>query len=551
MSAAPTIAPRRSPSAEAGLVGSAVSLDHKRIGMRTAATALAFFLVGGVFALVIRGELAAPGMQIVGKDAYNQLFTLHGSVMVHLVVVPAALALGLYLVPLQIGASAIAAPRAALIGSWLIPFGGVTMLLGFLSGQGAAKAGWTAYFPLSGSSASPGSGTDLWIAGVIAAAAGSLLIAVSLLGTILRRRAPGMTMLRIPVFTWTMVVTTLMVILAVPALLVGMGLLIAARHLGGIFDGANGPIIYQNLFWFWGHPIVYVMFFPFLGIVAEVVATFSGRRFFGYRAMVLALLAFTGLSMSVWAHHMFTTGQVQNEYFALTSTLLIVPAGIEYFDVIGTMRGGRIRLLTPMLFALGFLGQFLIGGLSGIFVAAPTLDYQVHDSYFVVAHFHYTLFAGSLFGLFAGVYYWFPKLTGRLLGEGLGKLHFWLLVVGANLTFFPMFLLGERGMPRRVADYASSDGFTFLNDLATAGAAVIAVATVVFLWNLLRTIRHGEPAGDDPWEGGTLEWATSSPPPPQNFTALPEIRSHAPLLDLRLERSRGSETAVAAADGMA
>jgi cytochrome c oxidase subunit I len=312
-----------------------------------------------------------------------------------------------------------------------------------------------------------------------------------------------------------------------------MALLFYDRHYGGVFDASGGPIAYQHLFWFYGHPVVYVMFFPFVGAVAEVVAVFSRRRFFGYEAMVLSLLTFAGLSMSVWAHHMFATGQVPNQYFSLTSTALVVAAGIEYFDVIATLIGGSILLRTPMLFALGFLLQFLIGGLTGVIVASPPLDYHVHDSYFVVAHFHYTLFAGSLFGLFAGVYYWFPKVTGAMLRESLGKLHFWLMAAGANLTFFPMFLLGQDGMPRRVADYSPEAGFTGENRLATLGAFVIALGIAVFIWNLVVSLRDREPAGDDPWEGHSLEWFTTSPPPRHNFRSLPPIRSFTPLFDLR------------------
>jgi cytochrome c oxidase subunit 1 len=317
-----------------------------------------------------------------------------------------------------------------------------------------------------------------------------------------------------------------------------MGLLLADRNLGPVFDTPGGPATYQNLFWFYGHPVVYVMFFPFLGVVADIVATFSRRRLFGYPLLIISLFAFTGLSMSVWAHHMFATGQVNNQYFSLTSTALAIPAGVEYFDVIATMIGGAILLRTPMLFALGFLALFLIGGLTGIVVGSPPIDYHVHDSYFVVAHFHYTLFGGSLMGAFAAAYYWFPKVTGAMLREWLGKVQFGLLFVGVNLTFFPMFLLGYDGMPRRVADYSPSAGFTGDNRLATIGAFVIALGIAVFIANLVVSLRSRRPAGDDPWEGQTLEWATSSPPPRLNFNGLPPIRSYAPLLDER-ERARG------------
>jgi len=522
-----------------GLLAWIATTDHKRIALRMAAVAFGFFLVGGIFALLIRTELAEPELQLVGRDTYNQLFTMHGSTMIFLVVTPLALALGVYLVPLQVGAADIAGPRAALAGHWMVLAGGLTMYSSFLTDHGAGKAGWTAYYPLSGDSATPGTGMDLWVAGVILVGLGLTLVAACLVATVIRLRAPGMTMLRVPVFSWTMLAAALMAVMTVPVVGVAMALLLADRLGAGIYDSAGGPIAYQHLFWFFGHPAVYIMFFPFLGITAEVVATFSRRRFVGYKPLILALAAFTGLSMSVWAHHMFTTGQVVNKYFSLASTALVVPAGMEYFAIIATMIGGAILLRAPMLFALGFFLQFLIGGLSGVILASPPLDYHAQDSYFVVAHFHYTLFAGSLFAGFAAVYYWFPKFTGVMLRDSLGKLQFVLLLAGTNLTFFPMFLLGYDGMPRRVADYAPDAGFTDLNRLSTLGSYLVAIGVAVFLWNLYVSLRRREPAGDDPWEGHTLEWATSSPPPRYNFRSLPPVTSYAPLLDRRIERSRG------------
>jgi cytochrome c oxidase subunit 1 len=344
-----------------------------------------------------------------------------------------------------------------------------------------------------------------------------------------------MTMLRLPVFTWSMLVTCLMVVASFPALIVALALLFVDRHFdSAIFEGAGGATVYQHLFWFYGHPVVYVIFFPFIGAVGEVVAVFSRRRFFGYHALVLSLLLFTALSMSVWAHHMFATGRVTNQYFSLTSTLLAVPAGVEYFDLIGTMIGGSILLSSAMLFAIGFILLFLIGGLTGIIVASPPLDYHVHDTFFVVGHFHYTIFAGSLFGFFAGAYYWFPKVTGRLLREGLGKLHFALYFAGANLTFFPMFISGFEGMPRRVADYQDIHDLSLMNLLSTIGAFVIALGTLVFLWNVWVSLRRPVFADNDPWEGHTLEWWTTSPPPRHNFDTLPPVRSYSPLYDRRL-----------------
>jgi cytochrome c oxidase subunit 1 len=514
-------------------VGWLAATDHKQTAAKIAVASIFFFLLSGLLALIMRAELAQPGLQFVSDHTYDQLFTMHGSGMIFLFLTPAALGLGLYFVPLQVGAGEAWAPRLALFGFWTYLLGGLAMYSGFLTDNGAGSATWTGTIPLSNSSHTPGVGMDLWVIGVGLATFGSLLIALTVLMTIVRLRAPGMTMLRLPVFCWAMLATTFMVLAAFPVLIVAMGLLLAERHLGGVFTGATGSVAYQHLFWFYGHPVVYVMFFPFVGAVGEVVATFSRRRFFGYRALVVSLLVFTSLSMAVWGHHMFITGAVQNQYYSLTSHLLAVPAGIEYLDLIGTMVGGAILLRTPMLFALGFILQFLIGGLTGIIVASPPLDYHVNGTFFVVAHFHYTLFAGSFFGLMAGFYYWFPKVTGAMLREGLGKLSFWLLVLGANLTFFPMFFLGFDGMPRRVPDYPSNLGD--LNLLSSIGAGVIAIGVLTVLANVFVSLRRRVPSGPDPWQGQTLEWATSSPPPRHNFeAALPEVSSHAPLLDRRL-----------------
>jgi cytochrome c oxidase subunit 1 len=407
------------------------------------------------------------------------------------------------------------------------------MWSGFLSRNGAGKATWIGIDPLASTPWTPGSGMDLWCAGVLLANVGAMLMAACILATVAGRRAPGMTMLRVPVFTWTMVATTLMVLTSFPAVVLAMALLLLDRHGVDIFHSAGGPAAYQHLFWFYGHPVVYVMFFPFVGAVGEVIATFSRRRFFGYPIFVVSILTFAALSMAVWGHHMFTTGQAADRYFSLTSTALAVPAGLEYVALIGTMIGGALVLRTPMLFAIAFLAQFLVGGLSGIWIASPALDFQEHDSYVIVAHFHYTLMAGSVFGLFAGIYYWFPKVTGRLLGEGLGKLHFWLLAIGTNLTFFPMFFVGEDGMPRRVADYTKADGFQTLNGVATAGSWLIALGILAFLLNVALASLRAPDAGPDPWGGQTLEWATGSPPPRHNFDGvLPPVRSAQPLMDL-------------------
>ena len=512
------------------MIAALVSTDHKVVAIRAGVAAAVFFVGAGVLALVIRAELTQPGLQVVSRAGYAQLFTMHGSTMVFLVVIPIALAVCLYLVPLQIGALQVSGARWAFAGQWLVALGGVVMWTGWLTREGAGRAGWYAYDPLARTPETPGPGMDLWLCGALMATLGAIFIAAAVLTTIVRRRAPGMTMLRLPVLTWTALASCLLVVFSFPSLVVAFGLVLVERRGAQILD----PIAYQHLFWFYGHPAVYVMFFPFVGLVAEAASTLSDRRFFGYRAFVLALLAFTALSMSAWAHHMFTTGSVPNRLFALTSTALILPAGVEYFDTIATLWRGALRFTTAMLFVFGFLLQFLVGGLSGIFVASPVLDYHAQDSYIVVAHFHYTLFAGSLFGLFAGLYLYWPKVTGRYLSERLGRLQFALLVVGTQLTFLPMFVLGAQGMARRLADYPHHGDWSGLNVASTVGTGFVALATLLFFLSVALSLVRPRSAPADPWGTGmSLEWATSSPPPPHNFDALPPIRSYAPLYDLR------------------
>ncbi|MES4908631.1 MULTISPECIES: cbb3-type cytochrome c oxidase subunit I [unclassified Streptomyces] len=545
---------RRAPS-PGGWLGWITTTDHKRIGLLTSATSLVLMFVMGVLALLMRAQLAQPNEHLMGPQLYNQLFTIHGSGMIYMVMTPFALGLGVYLVPLQIGAPAIAIPRTTLLGYWLYAIGAVIMLAGFATPNGAHADGWFSYPPMADSQYSPSVGSDLWIVGVSLAATGVIAMGWAVLWTALRKRARGMTMLRMPVFSWSMVATCLMVIGAFPSLLAALTLLAIGRADPSVFSSNVWNIGYQHLFWFYGHPVVYVMFFPYLAAVAEVLAVFSGRRFFGYKGTVLSLLAFAALSMSVWGHHMFTTGQVTNDYYSLTSITLLIPAGVEYFALIGTVLGGRLVFRSPMLFALAFIPQFLIGGLTGIMVGTPVIDYHAQDSYFVVAHLHYVLFAGSAFGLFAALYFWFPKVAGVMLNERMGRIHFWLLVAGTNLTFLPMFALGYQGMPRRVSTYPVFDGFGLLNLVTSCGAAVLAAGMTVFAVNVLWTLRtrslgRHRPAPDDPWNAHTLEWATSSPPPPVNFTPerpLPPITSNAPLLDLR--RRRAAEGAVGRAPG--
>ncbi len=481
------------------------STDHKRIGINLIVCSRGFFLVGGVFALLMRAQLASPNGQLVSDDTYSELFTMHGSTMIYLFVTPMAIAISMYVVPLQIGALAIAGPRVALSGFWIWLLGGLTMQSGWATSSGAGRDGWFSYVPLSNSANTPGVGQDLWTLGVIMAVGGMFLMAASVLATIAQRRAPGMALLRMPIFTWTALVTVLMCVAAFPVLVITMTLLYIDRTTSAnIFTGFTGAIDYQDLFWFFGHPVVYVMFFPYLGAAAESIAVSAHKRWFGYKAFVASMMAFAALSMSVWAHHMFTTGGSVNQYFAFTSTALVVPAGIEYFDLIGTLIGGALVLRCSMLFGLTFFIQFLIGGVSGIFVASPVLDYAANDTYFVIAHFHYTLFAGSIFGFFAGVYHWFPKLTGAFLRERLGKLQLVLMVIGTNMTFFPMFIFGAEGMPRRVSRYPQHPGWATLNRIETIGAGIIAVGVLVFLINVWVSLRQRVPAGADPWGGAAF-----------------------------------------------
>ena len=542
---APQVTPR-----SAGWIGALTSTDHKRIGLNLALCSLAFFLIAGLLALLMRAQISQPNNHIVSDQTYTELFTMHGSTMIYLFVTPMAIALAMYLVPLQIGALSIAGGRAALAGFWIWLLGGLVMQSGWLTAGGAGRDGWFSYVPLSESPYTPGVGQDLWVLGVILAVAGMFIMAACVLATVARRRAPGMALLRMPPFTWTALVSVLMVVGSFPVLIVAMILLYIDRTTAAhIYSGFNGIIDYQDLFWFFGHPVVYVMFFPYLGCAAEAIATSSHKRWFGYRAFVASMMAFAALSMSVWAHHMFITGGSFNEFFAFTSTLLIVPAGIEYFDMVGTLIGGALVMRSSMLFGLAFFVQFLIGGVSGIFTASPVLDYAANDTYFVVAHFHYTLFAGSIFGFFAGVYHWFPKLTGALLRERLGKIQWALMVIGTNMTFFPMFVVGAEGMPRRISRYPQHPAWGTLNLIESIGSVVIAVGVLVFFGNVWVSLRRRQPSGPDPWQGHSLEWWTSSPPPPLNFEApLPPITSYAPLQDLREQaedRARDNESVTA------
>ena len=439
-----------------GLADLATTTDHKKIGLLYMGTAFVFFLVGGLLAMGIRTELAEPGMQLVGRQRYNELFTMHGTIMMFLFAVPMAVGLANYLVPLQIGAPDMAFPRLNALSYWLFLGGGLVILSGFATAHGAADFGWTAYTPLSNAVRSPGAGADLWILGLALTGTASILGAVNIITTIMSLRAPGMTMFRLPIFVWNMFVTNLLVLLCFPVITAALAMLFTDRRLDTHFYDASAggsPILWQHLFWFFGHPEVYIIVLPFFGVITEIVPVFSRKPLFGYKAFVLATIAIGAYSITTWAHHMFTTGVVYLAFFAGSSLLIAVPTGVKFFNWIGTMWGGRLTFQTPMLYCLGFFVVFLVGGLTGPMLATNVFDYHVHDTYFVVAHFHYVLFGSAVFGLFAGVYYWFPKFTGRMLREGLGKLQFWLVFVGFNVTFFPQHLLGLRGMPRRFADY--------------------------------------------------------------------------------------------------
>ncbi|HET9076736.1 MAG TPA: cbb3-type cytochrome c oxidase subunit I [Acidimicrobiales bacterium] len=537
--AAPTL-----PTEARGLAGLVTTTDHKKIGVATLLTALILFAANGALALVMRAQLAQPGQTIVSPHLYSELFTLHGTGMIFLVITPFAIGMGVYLIPLQVGAPSIAAPRIALLGYWLYGAGAVALYSGVFVGGGAADTGWYAYTPLSDAIYSPGQGQSLWIVGTFLAATGMILQAWTVLWTAMRMRAPGLTLMRMSVFSWSEVVTVLMVIASFPSLLVAVSLMGAGRMDPSIFNNNMMNIAYDNLFWFYGHPVVYVMFFPFVGAVAESLSTFAGKPYVGYKFTVGALMTFAALSMAVWGHHLFATGQSANDYYSLTTIALTVPAGVEYFGFLGTAITGRMAYTTSMLFALAFIPQFAIGGITGVMLGTPVVDYHVNGSYFVVAHFHYTLFAGSVFGFFAGMYLWWPKVTGTMLSERLGKAHFWLMVVGTNATFLPMFWSGYWGMPRRVATYPSSLGVGVPNLISSIGAGVLALAMVVFAVNVVRSLRRRVPAPPDPWGGHTLEWATSSPPPRFNFTAIPPIRSYYPLLSLRQEQRQEEEQAL-------
>ncbi|PRX01379.1 UNVERIFIED_ORG: cytochrome c oxidase subunit 1 [Actinomadura viridilutea] len=527
----PPAEPRRRRSR---LVEWLTTTDHKKVGYLYLTASFVFFLVGGLMAMLLRAELAQPGLQLMGPQRYNELFTMHGTAMLLFFATPLFAGFANVIMPLQIGAPDVAFPRLNALSFWLFLCGALIALSGFVTSLGAAAFGWYAYAPLTLKTYSPETGGDLWTVGLIMSGVGTILGAVNFITTIVGMRAPGMTMFRMPIFTWNVLFTSILVILVFPVLAAALAALWADRNMGShIYAPATGgALLWQHLFWFFGHPEVYIVALPFFGIITEVIPVFARKPLFGYVGMVFASIAITGLSMTVWAHHMFVTGLVLLPFFSFLTFLIAVPTGIKFFNWTGTLWRGQIDMKSPMLWSIGFLVTFLFGGLTGVILGSPPLDFQLNDSYFVVAHFHYVLFGTVVFAMFAGFFFWWPKMTGRMLDERLSKIQFWMLFVGFHTTFLVQHLLGVQGMPRRYADYP--DEFTTLNLVSSAGAALLGLSTLPFLYNVWYTARKGRRVDtDDPWGwGNSLEWATPCPVPRHNFTAIPAIRSERPAFDL-------------------
>ncbi len=528
-------APAHEEHGPSGLLKWLTSTDHKVIGMSYMITSIVMFFLAGIMALLMRIQLTGPDTGFVSFQQYNALFTMHGSLMLYLFAGPFAFGgLANYIVPLQVGAPDMAFPRLNALSYWLYLTGSVTMLMGFLVAGGAAEFGWVAYTPLSNATNSPGAGPDLWIVSLALTGFSAIFTGVNLVATIFYLRAPGMTMFRMPIFTWNMLVTAILILIAFPVLTSAVVMLFCDRHFGTHIysvQGGGSPLLWQHLFWFFGHPEVYILALPYFGIVTEVIPVFSRKPLFGYKGMVFATMSIAALSTGVWAHHMFTTGAVLLPFFSLMSLLIAVPTGIKFFNWIGTMFHGQLRFTSPMLFSIGFLFAFLMGGITGVMLASPPIDFFTHDTYFVVAHFHQVLFGTAVFAGFGGFYYWYPKFFGRMLNDRLGKWHFWLTFVGFWLTFIPQYAVGLKGMPRRVATYPPNLGWQIFNQLSTVGAFIIAAGSAVFLYNLWVSWRRPVLAGNNPWDAHTLEWFTTSPPPHHNYTHLPTIRSERPTWD--------------------
>ncbi len=520
-----------------GLWSWLTTTDHKRIGILYGVTAFVFFIVGGLEALLIRLQLAGPNGTLVSAETYNQLFTMHGTTMVFLAIMPLSAAFFNYIIPLQIGARDVAFPRLNAFSYWVFLLGGIFLNVSFLVGA-APDGGWFGYANLTSRQYSPGLNIDFWVLGLQILGVASIAASINFIITIVNLRAPGMRLMRMPVFTWMTLVTQFIILTAFPVITVALVFLLFDRYFGTNFYSvaAGGDVIlWQHLFWLFGHPEVYILILPAMGIISEVVPTFSRKPLFGYAIIVYSGLLIGIMGWGVWAHHMFQTGlgPVADSVFSATTMLIAIPTGVKIFNWIATMWGGQIQFRTPMLFALGFIAMFIIGGLSGVMHSSPPADLQQTDSYFVVAHIHYVLFGGAIFGLFAGGYYWWPKMTGRLLGETLGKWHFWSMFIGMNVAFFPMHFIGLLGMPRRIYRYESSLGLDMLNLVSTVGVGIIVVSLLIFMYNVWRSLRRGAAAGKDPWGAAGLEWAISSPPPPYNFSVLPEVVSRLPLWSTR------------------
>ncbi len=519
------------------LVGWITSTDHKVIGNLYLITSFVYFCIGGVMALLMRAQLWAPGLEVIAtREQYNQLFTMHGTIMLLMFATPLFFGFGNALMPLQIGAPDVAFPRLNAFSFWLFFFGSATAVSGFLTPQGAAAFGWFAYAPLSSETFSPGIGANLWVLGLALSGLGTILGGVNFITTIITMRAPGMTMFRMPIFTWNTLVTSILVLMAFPVLAAALFALAADRVFGAhIYDAANGgAILWQHLFWFFGHPEVYIIALPFFGIISEVLPVFSRKPIFGYKTLIYATIAIAALSVTVWAHHMYVTGSVLLPFFALMTMLIAVPTGVKIFNWIGTMWRGSVTFESPMLWAIGFLITFTFGGLTGIILASPPLDFHVSDTYFVVAHFHYVVFGTVVFAMFSGFYFWWPKWTGKMLNDRLGKLHFWLLFIGFHTTFLIQHWIGVVNMPRRYYSYLPGDNVTWMNQVSTIGSAILAVSMIPFFYNVYITARRAPRVTvDDPWGfSRSLEWATSCPPPRHNFTSIPRIRSESPAFDL-------------------